>query len=205
MQRYLDHESGRPLLHFRAYRRLEAEGLGRTGWLEAWTELDNGVFRYDVTGEGGSEGVRTRVLRKVLESERQAWQTGEAQRSTITPANYEFERPDEAQGDLLKILLKPRRKGKLMVDGVMFLARDAAELVRVEGRLVSSPSFWVKHVDITRQYQRINGYNVPVNVDSIADLRLAGKAIFRMSYQYAQINGRETFAPVNTIASVGSR
>lgn len=205
MQRYLDGESGRPLLDYRAFRRLEAEGLGHRGWLEAWTELENGAFRYAITGEGGSEGVRRRVLRKVLENERQAWVTGEAQRSAITEANYEFERPAEETGNLLKILFKPRRKGRLMLDGAMFLARDAAELVRVEGRLVSNPSFWVKRVDLTRQYQRINGINVPVNVDSIADLRFAGNAVFRMTYQYVRINGRETLAPVNTLASTGLR
>ena len=111
------------------------------------------------------------------------------------------ERSPDQPGGLLKILLKPRRKGKLMLDGAMFLARGAADLVRVEGRAVSNPSFWVKHVDITREYQRIAGRNVPVGVESIASIRFAGKAKFRMSYQYAHVNGQSTLGTVNAIAS----
>lgn len=200
VQRYLDSGNQR-VTTYRAFRRLEAEGMGHAGWLEAWTELQGRTFHYVITAEGGSDGVRGRVLRKVLESERQAWASGEALRSELTAENYEFERsPDQPEG-LLKVLMKPRRKGKLMLDGAMFLAPAAADLVRVEGRAVSNPSFWVKRVDITREYQRINSYTVPINVASIASIRFAGKAKFRMSYQYAQINGQSTLGTVNAIAS----
>jgi hypothetical protein len=200
VQRYLDHGVQR-VTTYRAFRRLEAEGVGRSGWLEAWTELHGNSFRYEITSEGGSDDIRGRVLRKVLENEQQAWRTGEVIRSELTSENYEFQRSPEQPEGLLKILMKPRRKGKLMLDGAMFLAREAAELVRVEGRAVSNPSFWIKRVDIKRDYQRILGHSVPISVESIASIRFAGKATFRMSYQYAQINGQSTLGVVNTIAS----
>lgn len=202
VQRYLDHAPDHRLETYRAFRRLEAHGLGQSGWLEAWTELRDNVFRYEITAEGGSEGVRGRVLRKYLESEQQAWASGEAERSELTAANYQFQRsPDQPEG-LIKVLMKPRRKGKLMLDGALFLAREAAMLVRVEGRAVTNPSFWVKRVDITKRYQQIAGCNVPIAVDSVANIRFAGKATFRMSYQYAQINGHSTLGVVNAVASV---
>jgi hypothetical protein len=201
VQRYLNHGVPR-VTSYRAFRRLEAQGMGHTGWLEAWTELRGNQFRYEITAEGGSEGVRGRVLRKVLENEQQAWASGEVLRSELTPENYQFERsPDQPEG-LLKVLMKPRRKGKLMLDGAMFLAREAADLIRVEGRATSNPSFWVKRVDIEKDYQRIVGYSVPVKVQSIASIRFAGKATFQMSYQYAQINGQSTLGTVNAIASI---
>jgi hypothetical protein len=200
VQRYLDNDTHR-VFTYRAFRRLEAEGVGRTGWVEAWTELNGTRFSYAITGEGGSEDVRGRALRKVLENEKQAWASGEIQRAELTADNYEFERsPDQPDG-LLKILMKPRRKGKLMLDGAMYLAREAANLVRVEGRAVSNPSFWIKRVDIKKHYQRIAGCSVPVHVESIASIRFAGKASFRMSYQYSQVNGQSTLGTVGVIAS----
>lgn len=200
MQRYLD-RGPQQVATYRAFRHLEAQGMGQTGWIDAWTELNGNTFRYEITAEGGSEGVRGRVLRKVLEHEQQAWSNGEVRKSELTAENYDFERsPDQPDG-LLKVLLKPRRKGKLMLDGAMFLARPAADLVRVEGRAVSSPSFWVKRVDIKREYQRIIGYTVPISVESVASIRFAGSARFRMSYQYAQINGQSTLGTVAVIAS----
>lgn len=201
VQRYLDRGVQR-VTAYRAFRRLEAQGMGQTGWLEAWTELRGKTFRYEITAEGGSDGVRGRVLRRVLENEQQAWASGEVLRSELTQDNYEFARSADQPGGLLKILMKPRRKGKLMLDGAMFLAREAADLVRVEGRAVSNPSFWIKRVDIKKDFQRIAGCSVPVNVESIASIRFAGKATFRMSYQYAQINGQSTLGTVGTIASV---
>lgn len=175
---------------YRAFRRLDAEGLGHKGWLEAWTELRGGTFEYDVVGQGGSDAVLTRVLRPVLQQEQEAWRNGEARRAFLTAANYEFEPAADQSGDLLKVFVKPRRKGRLMLEGSMLLARDAASLVRVEGRLVSNPSFWIKRVDVTRQYARVNGLSVPVVVDSTASFRFFGsQATFRMTYDYVQING----------------
>jgi hypothetical protein len=200
VQRYLDRGVQR-VTTYRAFRRLEAQGLGQSGWLEAWTELRGNSFTYEISGEGGSERVRGRVLRKVLEHEQQAWASGEVLRSELTPENYDFERSSDQPRDLVKILMKPRRKGKLMLDGAMFLAREAADLVRVEGRAVSSPSFWIKRVDIRKDYQRVSGCTVPINVESIASIRFAGKATFRMSYQYAQVNGQPTLGTVGVIAS----
>ncbi len=75
MERFLARES--PEHRYRALRRLEAENRGRTGWLEAWTtfEADEG-FRYEIVSEGGSPYIRSRVLRGLLDGEKErdrAW------------------------------------------------------------------------------------------------------------------------------------
>jgi hypothetical protein len=189
VERYLDRVSD-PLTSYRAHRRLEAKGLGKSGWLEAWTTVEGGRMQYQVIAEGGAESVRRRVLHKVLKSETEAWNEGEAQESGITPDNYLFVRADDQPRDLLKVLLKPRRKGKLIVDGAMFLDRSDAELVRVEGRLTSNPSFWISRVDVTRRYEQVAGHNLPVAIESVADLRFAGHATFHMTYHYTHINGQ---------------
>ena len=72
------------------------------------------------------------------------------------------------------------------------LAADTGrgELVRLEGRLAKSPSFWVKSVDIVRSYDRIDGVVVPVALDVSATLRLLGPATLHMTYAYSEIKGR---------------
>jgi hypothetical protein len=45
------------------------------------------------------------------------------------------------------------------------------------------------------------GYTVPISVESVANIRFAGSARFRMSYQYSQINGQSTLGSVSVIAS----
>lgn len=198
--RYLDREPLTAPTSYRAFRRLEARGMGGHGWIEAWTHFDNGRLTYDVVAEGGSERIRNRVLHKVLASERQAWTTGEAQRSGVTLDNYHFLPASDQPGDLFKVRLKPRDTSKLLIDGAAFLTPDGSRLVRVEGRLSKNPSFWVRNVEVTRTYRPMAGANLLVEVGSRADLRFAGHGTFRMTYQYTHVNGRGV-GVANTFAS----
>lgn len=176
---------------YRATRRLNAANGNRRGWLEATTEYSAaGGFRYQITSGGGSEYIRTNVLKAVLDGERDIIALGEAARSTLARTNYTFQ-PNgiDAQG-LANVLLSPRRKERALISGVMFLRPDQGELVRLEGRLVRNPSFWVKDVDIIRTYDRINTAVVPVAVESNAHVRFLGAATFSMTYDYTEIDGR---------------
>ena len=176
---------------YRAVRRLEAENRGRRGWLEAVTEysIENG-FTYQVTSEGGSRLVRSKVLRTVLEGEREIIAGGETARSSLALANYAFQ-PNGVDGDgLANILLSPKRKERVLVSGTMFLRPDDGDLVRLQGQLAKSPSFWIRNVEIVRSYERIGGVVVPVTLESTAHVRLLGPASLRMTYVYSEIDGR---------------
>src|SRR5207245_9033181 len=91
--------------------------------------------------------------------------------------------------------VKPRRKDVLLVDGSIFLQPVDGELARIEGRLSKSPSFWTRRVEIMRQYQRIGGVRVPVTVESVAHVLIAGRSTFRMTYEYQTINGQHVGDP----------
>ncbi|MBI3050458.1 MAG: hypothetical protein HYY76_19360 [Acidobacteria bacterium] len=192
VQRFLA-SNGPSLTEYQAVRRLEArnERFNAGGWLEVCTDLlpDRG-FHYRVLAEGGSHLIRGRVLKKALEGERQAWATGEVDRSRLEPANYEFQETDVTDGELRKVTLTPRRKSRMLVDGAMFLRPDDGDLVRVEGTLAGSPSFWTRRVEVTRRYERIAGVRVPVALESVAHVRMVGRSSFRMSYRYLSVNGR---------------
>ena len=177
---------------YKASRRLEAANGDRTGWVEAVTEYSHGQgFTYEVTSEGGSEYIRNKVLRAVLEAERNAIMAGEAAVAALADANYIFE-PDGIDADgLATIRLSPRRKERMLVAGMMFLDPDDGALVRLQGRLAKSPSFWVKGVQIVRSYKRINNVVLPVKMETNARLRLLGPATLRMTYAYSEIDGQQ--------------
>ena len=180
---------------YRAVRRLEAENGGRRGWLEAVTEysIENG-FSYQVKAEGGSSLVRSKVLRAVLDGEREMIAGGDTERSSLALANYAFQPNGVDDDGLAKILLSPKRKEPALVSGTMFLQPDDGALVRLQGRLAKSPSFWVSNVQIVRSYRRIGGIIVPVVLESTAHVRLAGSASLRMTYEYSEIDGQSVSA-----------
>jgi hypothetical protein len=174
-----------------ALRRLEAESGSRKGWLEATTEYSSAQgFRYHVTAEGGSDYIRHKVLRAVLDGERDVIARGEAARSLLAPANYRFQPDGLDREGLARVLLSPRRKERVLVAGTMFLNVTDGALIRVQGRLAKSPSFWIKDVDILRTYERIAGAVLPVTLDTTAQVRLFGPATLRMTYTYAEVDGR---------------
>ena len=92
--------------------------------------------------------------------------------------------------------MKSRRKDVLLVDGAIFVNPEDGDLVRIEGRLSKTPSFWTRRVEVVRHYQRINGVRVPVAIESIASVLIAGRSTFKMTYQYETINGQQVGSPV---------
>jgi hypothetical protein len=181
-----------PLTQYRAYRRLyaRAEKMDQEGWLEAWTELDERGFRFQVVSERGSEQVRSRVLRAVLKREQELLASGDVTRSALSSANYEFGEPDVQSTGVQHVTLKPKRKDTLLVDGHMVLSPDGRELLRVEGRLAKNPSFWTSLVNIIRRYARVDGVRVPVATESVAKVKLVGMSRLDVHYEYETINGR---------------
>ena len=193
LQRYLA-RALEPPVEYRALRHLEAtnQHFHAHGWLEAWTEYDRARgFRYEVTAEGGSGYIRNHVLRAALDGERNMWAANEPQRASITLDNYTFEGGLGTADDLVALGIKPRRRDVLLIDGTIYVCVDDGDLRRVEGRLSKPPSFWTRSVDISRRYERIAGVRVPVSFESTAQVRIAGRSTFTMTYRYDTINGRK--------------
>jgi hypothetical protein len=175
---------------YRAERRLEASGSGQRAWLDVRTEftLSKGL-EYDVTAEGGSRYIRGRVLRSLLDEERSLIARGASASVAITRDNYLFS-PERIDEDGLAVVgLKPLRKDRALVLGRMLLTLDG-DLVRVEGRLTKSPSFWVTRATMIRSYRRINGVLMPVSLDTTGQLRLLGSSALRMTYRYTCLDDR---------------
>jgi hypothetical protein len=181
-----------PLVQYRALRRMHARNdkLKHEAWVEAWTELDHRGFRYEIVSERGSDYVRNRVLKQMLAREQELIARGDTSRGELSPSNYEFSEPDEQAPGERHVLLKPKRKDELLVDGRMVLSPDGRELLRVEGRMAKNPSFWTSLVNVVRRYARIGGVRVPVSIESTAKIKLAGASYMKVDYEYESINGR---------------
>jgi hypothetical protein len=196
LQRFLALDDPTPT-QFRALRHLEArnEKFEKSAWMDVWTDGDASGFRYVIVSEDGSEYIRSKVFRASLETERKMWAAGAPDQAALTPANYVFEHRGSGPDGLTSLTVKPRRKDVLLVDGSIFLNSDDGELVRMEGRLSKSPSFWTRRVEIVRWYQRIAGFRMPTALESVANVLIAGLSTFRMTYEYESINGQRVGTP----------
>jgi len=105
------------------------EKASHEAWLEAWTELKGGRFTYQIVSERGSEAVRGKVLRAMLEREADLVNSGNVAKGDLTPQNYEFSEASRDADGTRVVQLKPKRNDPLLVEGRAVL-NDGGDLVR---------------------------------------------------------------------------
>ena len=183
----------KPPVAYQARRRLEASSskLNESAWMEAVTAFDpkGGGFSYSIVAQGGSERIQRRVLRSVLEAEREHSVPDEWRKATLSRDNYEFNFGGRTEDGMLRLQLMPRRRDTRLVNGSALLTAVSGDLVRVDGQLSKSPSFWVRWVKVSRTYSPVGGRMMPVGIETTADVKIAGMSTFSMEYDYQMVDG----------------
>jgi hypothetical protein len=131
----------------------------------------------DFVGDGF---VKTNVIARLLQSEVDHVQKGEDSSTAITAKNYKFsyKGTDQiADAPVHVFLAKPRRKAPGLFKGRIYLNVYTGEIVRAEGKMVKSPSFFVKNIEFIQEYARVGEFNLISHIHSTADTRIVGKAI----------------------------
>lgn len=128
----------------------------------------------------GDGFVRSNVINRLLQSEVDHVQKDDPELTAINPANYKFSYKGTTQlGDRLvhDYQVKPRRKRMGLFKGHVYLDAHSGALVRVEGTVVKSPSFFVKHIEFVQDYSDVQSFTLPVHVHSEAKARVVGRTI----------------------------
>jgi hypothetical protein len=163
----------------------------KEAWLKVEVQFNRTTgFTYHLVASGGSSLVLRRVLIPSLEEEAELWRRGDPDRYGLTVHNYEFAGTAPADGiawNETPIAIRPRRPHHLLVNGLLVLS-DEGDLLRVQGRLAKSPSFWVSRVDVVRRYGRLQGVRVPLELETVAHVRFAGQSEMRIMHLYDSIN-----------------
>lgn len=179
-----------PVGSYRGRRAMFAEGLGKRASMEVLVQLDpRRGFRWDVLSEEGSELIRQKGFRALLQAERETIESGRSDRASLTADNYALRFEGRDADGLVRLRASPLRKEKVLIDGAFVVTADTADLVRVEGRLAKGPGFWTPRVDVVRHYRRLRGHRVLVRVESVSHVRLLGDIRSRVEYAYETIDG----------------
>lgn len=128
----------------------------------------------------GDNFIKTNVIARLLQSEVDHVQKEESAKVAITDANYKFsfKGMEDFDGRLLYLYaVKPHKKAPGLFKGRIYLDPFDASLTRAEGTLVKSPSIFVKKIRFVQDYDEVAGFSLPVHIHSVADTRIAGRAI----------------------------
>jgi hypothetical protein len=132
----------------------------------------------------GADGER--VVRKVLEHEREM--ASQWEKTAFTEANYSFALAGEdvLDGHRCYVLeMKPRREAKELIRGRVWVDAEQFNVRQVVGEPSKSPSFWIKHMEVTLRYADVQGMWLQTAASATADVRMMGRHVFTsrdMSY-----------------------
>ncbi len=173
-----------------ATRHLETRKIGadERAWIDVTTTVDpRRGFAYHVDGQGGPNRLRRRML-DLLKEEERAWATRDPLRSAFSTRNYTLSLTDSRQAEV-DVRLVPKRRETYLLDGRVTLRRLNGEVLRVQGSLAKTPSFWLRDVTLVRNYERIGDHIMLSSLQSIARVRWWGNYQFSMVYTYRVIDG----------------
>jgi len=150
--------------------------------------------QFTVETEKGSKVLIDRVLKKLLESEKEAAEENQRQ-TALSPDNYSFSSPsyeDSPEGGRYVFTLTPKTENKFLYRGKVWIdARDFA-VVRIAAEPAKNPSFWVRKTDIAHTYTHQGSFWLPQSNHTESATRFGGHATLTIEYS----NYKLTSAPV---------
>jgi hypothetical protein len=160
--------------------------LQKEGKLHAFRFITKvGQIRYVADKFVGDSSVKKDVIARYMSAETQAVEQQNPSDSAISPTNYKFKYKGrlEQNGRVSYIFgVNPRKKrvglfkGELWIDAATYLP------LRESGRLVRTPSIFLRKVDFVREYEIIEGHAVPKHIQSTIETRFWGPAELNIDF-----------------------
>lgn len=145
---------------------------------------------FTVVSESGSDTVRNKVFKKLLEAEQESMRDENQRRTAISPLNYTFQLLDYQKTDTDEFYVldaQPLSKNKFLFRGHIWVNAKDFAITRVEGEPAVNPSWWTIKTDFTRSYQKIGDFYLPESNQSETKVRIFGTAVLTIEYRDYQI------------------
>ena len=155
------------------------------------TYLYPGRKDFEVLSESGPRPVRDRVLRRMVESEKEASRDELRRFNQLSPENYDFRllRLDRDEGRPVFVLdAIPKTKSKYLIKGEVWVDAEDFGVSRVVGRPAKNPSFWIRDSRFVFRYSKFGAFWLPISTDSEAEALVFGHTEVKIRYQDYYIN-----------------
>jgi hypothetical protein len=153
--------------------------LKKQGRLHALRRISPlGLIKYEKLRFEGDSTVNKQIITRYLSAEAEA-QMDQSSATAVTPQNYRFKYKGQSLLDGRPVhvfQVSPKQKRQGLFNGEIRIDADTYLRVQESGKLVKSPSIFLKRVAFVRKYEIRNGISVPLQVQSVVDTRLVGKA-----------------------------
>jgi hypothetical protein len=138
----------------------------------------------------GDKFVKTNIIARLLQSEVDHVEKDDVGQTAINPANYKlsYKGKIDIEGHLVHVFqVKPYKKRPGLFKGRVYLEAHTGSLLRAEGRIVKSPSLFVRHIEFVQDYADIGSFTLPVHVHSEARAFIVGHMFIDITYAYQSV------------------
>ena len=142
----------------------------------------------------GDAFVKSNVIARLLQSEVDYVTKGDPEQEALTAVNYKFsfKGDQDLDGHMVHVFqVKPRHKRPGLFKGHIYLDAFTGSLVRSEGAVVKSPSFFIRKIEFVQDYADVDHFTLPVHLHTTARARFVGRAVvdvFHRQYQAHPLN-----------------
>lgn len=139
-----------------------------------------------VVSRTGSKVIFDRVIKGLLNGEREASSGNNHEKTAVSPENYDFtlldtdtshDRPQYVLNVVPKTDYKYLYRGKIWVD-----AKDFA-VTRIEAEPAKNPSFWITKTKVHHEYEKVGDFWLPAENNTESSIRLGGHALLSIEYE----------------------
>jgi len=163
---------------------------------------------FTVVSESGSKWIITHIFKRLLDSEREALEQENRQRTSLNYQNYDFtlvsDQP-QAGGCRYVLSLEPKVPNKFLFRGRIWVDDTDFAVCRIEAEPARNPSFWIKKTDIHHAYSKVGDFWLPTDNKSVSSVRMGGLATLTIKYaDYKIIQAHALGQPAPTTVSLTS-
>ena len=153
---------------------------------------------YQILSETGSQLIRNQVLHRVLASESELTEPQNRSQAVITSVNYSMQQKatDKVAGqDCIVLSITPRRISQFLFTGTIWVDSHDGSIVQLEGVAGKSPSMLTGPAQVSRSYQKIDGYPMAVRATAVSQSALLGQTTIQIEYNGYSITQRNPAQP----------
>jgi hypothetical protein len=187
------------LKHYQAVRHYHVEYRGFSVSIAANMEVAvnfdaSSGKSFRIVSQSGSKLLCEKVLKKAVDSEKEASQDKEA--TALTPANYRFQLAgSESLGGRPAYILdvEPLTQSKFLYRGRIWVDSTDFAVVKIEAEPAKNPSFWISRPQIKYANAKTGDFWLPQQNRSETKVRIGGTAVLTIDYGTYQITSEAPY------------
>ncbi|HEY8715302.1 MAG TPA: hypothetical protein VIM00_07955 [Candidatus Acidoferrum sp.] len=145
---------------------------------------------FRILSESGSKFIIKRVLKRLIDAESEAQESSNRANVELNPRNYDFTslvRESHSGTCSYVIAIQPKVPNKFLYRGRIWVDDQDFAVCRIEAEPSRNPSMWITKTEIRHDYKKFGNFWLPVENQSVSNLRLGGRATLTILYENYEI------------------